>query len=213
MPAKTENKEITEWEEHAAAVVAGVPYSARDHQEQRNAVYGRTRIWNVAVLISGLVVLFSAVLPAWQFGMFGMGIPEDMVFLNAEFHRVEPGNPDSWKNYFSGYWGIAKWVALSVLIAHVWVGSLVRSTHRRVVRIWNFMGSHSEEGRRSNWSVPRIPRSYKEVMLATTFRGFWLKTTGGIRLSPFGLRMVLLLVFILLYPGLVYLGVFSSTPV
>lgn len=210
MPAKTENKEIAEWEEHAAAVVAGVPYSALDRHEERNTVYGRIRIWNAAVLISVLIVLFSAVLAAWQSGLIGIEVPEALAFLNAGNHTIDPGNPDSWKNYFSGYWGIAKWVALSVLIAHIWVGSLVRSAHRRVVRIWNFMGSHSEEGRRSTWSAPRIPRSYKEAMLATTFRGFWFKTTRGIRLSPFGLRMVLSLLFMLLYPGLVYLGVFSS---
>lgn len=210
MPTKDENQRITEWEEHAAAVVAGTPYSRDDNQQERDAFYGRMRIWNALFVMCMLILLASLGLALLASGLLGVEIPQNLAFLNGENHLVDIGKTDSWKNYFSGYWGIAKWVALSILITHIWVGSLIRSAHRKVVRFWNFMGSHSEEGRQSKWSVPRIPLSEKEAMLATTFRGFWLKATRGIAISPFGLRLFLSLILILLYPGLVYLGVFSS---
>jgi len=120
------------------------------------------------------------------------------------------GNLQSYIDYFSGYWGLAKWMALSLILVHLQVRSMVQSAFHKVVRHWRFMLSHSEDHRAKSLAAPQTSQAEREAMVATTFYGFWRKVTRGVPITPFGMRMLLSLLFLLIYTGLVYAGVLPS---
>ena len=213
MARDVDNPELESWEEHASALIAGKLRRRGSSSERRSSIQSFLRIWRFLLILSVLVLLYSigstiyeqqtgkSLLYLISFGLLGSPdiaqVPDLMNF-------------ETWKGYASGYWGLGKWIAASLVLSHLLVSRMVRSAFVSVIKHWRFMRSHSGDLSSRALSVPEASVFDKEAMLGSSFRGFWLKATGGFPLSPTGMRILLSLIFIGVYAGLVAFKILRS---
>lgn len=209
MAATKDNRDAIEWEEHASLLVAGALYNKEASQELKKPTYTKIRIWNILLLLALLGLLIPA--GFWLYEAQTGKAPLSSVNLagaknpGQAAQYADLGSMDFWKVYFSGFKGMGRWLAVSLLVSQLYVSRLVNKAFNRVVRLWRFtMKSSSEANRARSWFVPAISSSDKEAMLTTTFWGFWLQANRGVKLSPFGLRIFVTVFIAAAYAALVY---------
>ena len=213
MARDVHNPELESWEEHASALIAGKLRRRGNSSERRSSIQSFLRFWRFLLIISVLVLLYSigSTIYEQQTGKSLLHLISFGLLGSADVVQVpDLKDPTTWLGFASGYWGLGKWFAASLLVSHLLVSRMVRTAFVSVIKHWRFMKSHSGDFSASALSVPEASVFDKEAMLGSSFRGFWLKATGGFPLSPTGMRILLSLIFIGVYAGLVALHILPS---
>ena len=208
------NTEIGDWEDYATALIAGKMRSGRSPERESSSLYSLIRFWRFLFIVSLILVAYTLITIVYESatGKSLIGLFYELLGMTAEepFAVLNPGELESWKTFYSGYGGMAQWIAGSLVLAHFWIGNMIRSSFGTVSRTWRFMKSHAGDLSERALSVPEASQIEKEIMLSTSFRGFWKKKANGFPLSPFGLRLLMTLLFSAVYAGLAYIGLLTN---
>lgn len=206
MAQKTKNTEIDSWEEQARVLIAG-KFKTRYSGDDSSSLHSLIKFWRILFILSILTLFYAigSTVYETQTGQSLLGIFNSS---EADIEAVAPfdvASLSSWKSFYGGYWGMAKWIAGSLVLAHFLVFRMIRSSFSGVSRTWRFMKSHAGDLSERALAVPESSMIEKEAMLSTSFRGFWREKTAGFPLSPFSLRLLLTLGFSGIYALLGYL--------